>query len=96
MVKDLFEAAREEADKKNGAIIFLDECETIFTDLKKLEAGSEIANVVNQFKTEMTSFENNPEKPIFIIGATNHEEQIDEAIKSRFTFNIEAKPDDKE
>lgn len=95
MVKDLFEAARKEADKKNGAIIFLDECETIFNDLGTLEAGSEIANVVNQFKTEMTSFENNPEKPIFIIGATNHEEQIDEAIKSRFTYNIEVKPGNK-
>ncbi|WP_349402049.1 AAA family ATPase [Candidatus Phytoplasma solani] len=96
MVKDLFDAAREEADNKNGAIIFLDECETIFTDLVSLEAGSEIANVVNQFKTEMTSMENNPEKPIFIIGATNHEELIDEAIKSRFTYNIEVKPGNKE
>ncbi|WP_432729533.1 AAA family ATPase ['Prunus avium' virescence phytoplasma] len=95
MVKDLFEAARREVDKNNGAIIFLDECETIFTDLGTLEAGSEIANVVNQFKTEMTSFENNPEKPIFIIGATNHEDQIDEVIKSRFTYNIEVKPGNK-
>ncbi|KND62668.1 AAA+ ATPase [Candidatus Phytoplasma phoenicium] len=51
---------------------------------------------MNQFKTEMTSFENNPEKPIFIIGATNHEQQIDEAIKSRFTYNIEVKPGNKE
>lgn len=92
MVKDLFVAAREEANRNNGAIIFLDECETIFTDLGTLEAGSEIANVVNQFKTEMTSFENNPEKPIFIIGATNHIDQIDEAIKSRFIYNIEVKP----
>ncbi|PQP79803.1 ATP-dependent Zn protease [Candidatus Phytoplasma phoenicium] len=98
MVKDLFETAREEANKKEnaGAIIFLDECETIFTDLSTLETGSEISNVVNQFKTEMTSFENNPEKPIFIIGATNHEKQIDEAIKSRFTYNIEVKPGNKE
>ncbi|AYJ01293.1 ATP-dependent Zn protease [Candidatus Phytoplasma ziziphi] len=95
MVKDLFEAARKEAAKNNGAIIFLDECETIFTNLGTLEAGSEIANVVNQFKTEMTSFENNPEKPIFIIGATNHEDQIDEVIKSRFTYNIEVKPGNK-
>ncbi|MFB0638526.1 MAG: ATP-dependent Zn protease [Candidatus Phytoplasma solani] len=92
MVKDLFEIARNVAEENNGAIIFLDECETIFTDLATLEAGSEIANTVNQFKTEMTSMENNPEKPIFIIGATNHEDQIDEAIKSRFTFNIEVKP----
>ncbi|WP_268850193.1 AAA family ATPase [Candidatus Phytoplasma rubi] len=96
MVKDLFDLARDTAEKANGAIIFLDECETIFTDLGTLEAGSEIANVVNQFKTEMTSLENNPEKPIFIIGTTNHEEQIDEAIKSRFTYNIEVKPGNKE
>ncbi|MGE9276568.1 MAG: AAA family ATPase [Candidatus Phytoplasma pruni] len=96
LVKDLFEYAREEAEEHNGAIIFLDECETIFTDLSGLEAGSEVANVVNQFKTEMTSFENNPQKPIFIIGATNHIDQIDEAIKSRFTYNIEVKPGNKE
>uniref|UniRef100_UPI000366EEED AAA family ATPase n=1 Tax=Italian clover phyllody phytoplasma TaxID=1196420 RepID=UPI000366EEED len=64
--------------------------------LSGLEASLEIANVVNQFKTEMTSFENNPEKPIFIIGATNHIAQIDEAIKSRFTYNIEVKPGNKE
>ncbi|WEK82461.1 MAG: ATP-dependent Zn protease [Candidatus Phytoplasma pruni] len=96
LVKDLFEYAREEAEEHNGAIIFLDECETIFTDLSGLEAGSEVANVVNQFKTEMTSVDNNPQKPIFIIGATNHIDQIDEAIKSRFTYNIEVKPGNKE
>ncbi|MDV3198511.1 MAG: ATP-binding protein [Vigna little leaf phytoplasma] len=95
MVKDLFEKAREVAEQNDGAIIFLDECETIFTDLGMLEAGSEIANVVNQFKTEMTSKENNPDKPIFIIGATNHLDQIDEAIRSRFTYNIEVKPGNK-
>ncbi|TVY12272.1 AAA family ATPase [Candidatus Phytoplasma pini] len=96
IVKDLFENAREEAANNKGSIIFLDECETIFTDLSTLEAGSEIANVVNQFKTEMTSMDNNPNKPIFIIGATNHIDQIDEAIKSRFTYNIEVKPGNKE
>ncbi|WP_420887822.1 AAA family ATPase [Candidatus Phytoplasma crotalariae] len=96
MVKDLFAGARFVAEENKGAIIFLDECETIFSDLRMLEVGSEIANVVNQFKTEMTSSENNPEKPIFIIGATNHIHQIDEAIKSRFTYNIEIKPGNKE
>ncbi|WP_041784430.1 AAA family ATPase [Candidatus Phytoplasma australiense] len=95
MVKDLFTDARIVAEECNGAIIFLDECETIFTDLSMLEAGSEIANVVNQFKTEMTSMNNNPDKPIFIIGATNQYHLIDEAIKSRFDFNIEVKPGNK-
>ncbi|KXT29448.1 AAA domain family protein [Candidatus Phytoplasma oryzae] len=95
MVRDLFQRAREVAEKKNGAIIFLDECETIFAKLNTLEIGSEIANVVNQFKTEITSFHNNIQKPIFIIGATNHINQIDEAIKSRFTYHIEIKPGNK-
>ncbi|MDV3166558.1 MAG: ATP-binding protein ['Waltheria sp.' little leaf phytoplasma] len=95
MVKDLFTMARLVAEEGQGAIIFLDECETIFTDLKLLEAGTEIANVVNQFKMEMTSLENNPQKPIFVIGATNQYHLIDEAIKSRFTYNIEIKPGNK-
>lgn len=92
MVKKLFDAAREVAEKSNGAIIFLDECETIFSDLQNLKEGSDVANTVNQFKTEMTSINNNPKKPIFIIGATNSITKIDEAIKSRFTYNIEVKP----
>ncbi len=95
MVKNLFTDARIAAEKNNGAIIFLDECETIFVNLSQLEGGSEIANVVNQFKTEMTSMDNNPEKPIFVIGATNHIHLIDEAIKSRFAYNIELKPGNK-
>ncbi|AYJ01364.1 hypothetical protein CWO85_02530 [Candidatus Phytoplasma ziziphi] len=95
MVRDLFESARKIAAQNKGAIIFLDECETIFTNLGDLRAESEVANVVNQFKTEMTSINNNLEKPIFIIGATNHIEKIDEAIKSRFPYNIEVKPGNK-
>ncbi|MDV3205488.1 MAG: AAA family ATPase [Weeping tea tree witches'-broom phytoplasma] len=96
MVRDLFKIAREKAEANNGVIIFLDECETIFTDLGSLEIGSEIANVVNQFKSEMTSLDNNPEKPIFIVGATNHIQEIDKAIKSRFTYNIEVETGNKE
>ncbi|MDV3196356.1 MAG: AAA family ATPase [Candidatus Phytoplasma stylosanthis] len=94
-VKDLFSQVRLVAKKNNGAIIFLDECENIFTDLSRVESGSEITNIVNQFKTEMTSMKNDPTKPIFIIGATNNHHVIDEAIKSRFTYNIEIKPGNK-
>nr|CCH80555.1 ATPase [Candidatus Phytoplasma mali] len=92
MVKDLFATAREVAEQKGGAIIFLDECETIFVNINNLEANSEVANVVNAFKTEMTSIDNNPNKPVFVIAATNHIDQLEEAIKSRFTYNIEVKP----
>ncbi|WP_323847691.1 DUF2963 domain-containing protein [Phytoplasma sp.] len=92
LVQDLFKEARKAAENNGkGAIIFLDECETIFADLITIENGSEIANVVNQFKTEMTSSKNKLKHPIFVIGATNHYSKIDEAIKSRFTYNIEVK-----
>lgn len=43
----------------------------------------------------MTSTDNDPNHPIFIVGATNHVDQMDEAIKSRFTYNIEIKPGNK-
>ncbi|MFP7699690.1 AAA family ATPase [Candidatus Phytoplasma pyri] len=92
MIRELFENARKEANKNQGTIIFLDECETIFTNLKNSEESREEANIVNQFKTELTSMHNNPAKPIFIIGATNRYEEIDAAIKSRFTYHIEIKP----
>ncbi|MGA0447942.1 MAG: AAA family ATPase [Candidatus Phytoplasma pyri] len=92
MVKDLFDEARYLAEQKGGAIIFLDECETIFVNINDLEADSEVSHVVNAFKTEMTSMANNPDKPVFVIGATNHVDQLEEAIKSRFTYNIEVKP----
>ncbi|MDV3202510.1 MAG: AAA family ATPase [Candidatus Phytoplasma stylosanthis] len=95
MVRDLFTAARILAEEQHGAIIFLDECETIFSDISLLDADSELTHVVNQFKTEMTSIDNNPNKPIFIIGATNYNDRIDDAIKSRFTYNIEVKPGNK-
>ncbi|MGA0448250.1 MAG: AAA family ATPase, partial [Candidatus Phytoplasma pyri] len=91
MVRNLFENARKEAEKNRGAIIFLDECDTIFTNLENLVEGKDIANIVNQFKTELTSMLNNPDKPIFVIGATNHYQKMDEAIKSRFTYHIEIK-----
>ncbi|NWN45729.1 AAA family ATPase, partial [Candidatus Phytoplasma pruni] len=44
---------------------------------------------VNQFKAEMTSMKNNPDKPIFLIGTTNHADQIEDAMLDRFTYKIE-------
>ncbi|MEZ0180515.1 AAA family ATPase ['Camptotheca acuminata' phytoplasma] len=96
MVEALFKKARFVADKYNGCIVFLDECEEIFRDLGTLEGGSDIANVVNQFKIELTSTENNIEKPVLLLAATNYEDKIEEAIKSRFTYRIEFHAGDQE
>ncbi|WP_344676782.1 ATP-binding protein [Candidatus Phytoplasma melaleucae] len=95
-VRDLFQDVRLNNKRANinGSIIFLDECEQIFKDLSKNSENNskDLANIVNQFKVELTSTENDPTKPILIIGATNYYDQLDEAIKSRFDYHIEVKP----
>ncbi|WCA22508.1 AAA family ATPase [Candidatus Phytoplasma oryzae] len=94
-VRNLFKDVRNNNKNPNikASIIFLDECEEIFKNLSNLSENSskDLANVVNQFKIELTSTENDPKKPIFIIGATNYFNQIDEAIKSRLDYHIEVK-----
>ncbi|MEZ0180157.1 AAA family ATPase ['Camptotheca acuminata' phytoplasma] len=95
MVKELFDLAKEVAVKSGkGAIIFLDECENIFLNIDSLKPGSEIANVVNEFKIQLEPRpeERNLDQPIFVIGATNHIDGIESAILSRFTHRIELTP----
>uniref|UniRef100_UPI00254F2474 DUF2963 domain-containing protein n=1 Tax=Candidatus Phytoplasma sp. AldY-WA1 TaxID=2852100 RepID=UPI00254F2474 len=96
MVRDLFATARKEAQRSGGAIIFIDECEEIFKDLTDNQSKNtaDTVNIINEFKAQMTSYENDPKKPVFLMGATNHINKIDEAIKSRFSYMIEIKPGD--
>ncbi|WP_284928325.1 AAA family ATPase [Candidatus Phytoplasma sp. AldY-WA1] len=98
MVAELFDLAREVATKNGkGVIIFLDECENIFLNIDSLKPGSEIANVVNEFKIQLAPREEERlEQPIFVIGATNHLDGIEPAILSRFTHRIELKPENEE
>ncbi|MDV3157327.1 MAG: ATP-binding protein [Candidatus Phytoplasma australasiaticum] len=96
LIRNLFRDVRKISKKHPGAILFIDECETIFCKLESISGDAEIMNIVNQFKTELTSVENDPEHPIFILGATNNFQKIDNAIKSRFTYAIEVKPGSKE
>ncbi|MDO8030150.1 ATP-binding protein ['Planchonia careya' phytoplasma] len=95
MIRNLFRDVRKISKKYPGVILFIDECETIFCKLERLSGDAEIMNIVNQFKTELTSVENYPEHPIFILGATNNFMQIDDAIKSRFTYSIKVNPGNK-
>jgi cell division protease FtsH len=96
MVRDLFATARKEAQKSGGAIIFIDECEEVFKDLtdNQSKTTADTVNIINEFKAQMTSYENDPKKPVFLMAATNHVNKIDEAIKSRFSYMIEIKPGD--
>ncbi|MFR0367973.1 AAA family ATPase [Candidatus Phytoplasma palmae] len=98
-VRDLFRDVRNNNKRPEikASIIFLDECEEIFKNLSQLgeNVSKDLANIVNQFKTETTSADNDPKKPILIIGATNHYDKLDEAIKSRFDYHIEVTVFDK-
>ncbi|QTX03195.1 ATP-dependent Zn protease [Candidatus Phytoplasma luffae] len=99
MVVELFDLAKKAASKSGkGAIIFLDECENVFLNISSLKPGSEIANVVNEFKIQLEPRPEdiNFEQPIFVIAATNHIDGIEPAILSRFTHSLELKPGDKE
>uniref|UniRef100_UPI00254DDDC0 ATP-binding protein n=1 Tax=Candidatus Phytoplasma sp. AldY-WA1 TaxID=2852100 RepID=UPI00254DDDC0 len=94
MVRDLFATARKEAQNSGGAIIFIDECEEVFKDLtdNQSKTTADTVNIINEFKAQMTSVDNDPKKPVFLMAATNHVNKIDEAIKSRFSYMIEIKP----
>jgi cell division protease FtsH len=94
MVRDLFDIARQEAQKSGGAVIFIDECEEVFKDLStnNENTAKDTVNIINEFKAQMTSFENDSKKTVFLMAATNHVNKIDEAIKSRFSYIIEIKP----
>ena len=76
-VKELFKTAREFAP----CIIFIDEIDSLASK-RKPDGDSysqESAQTVNALLTEMDGFNLN-EKPIIIIGATNHPESIDDAV----------------
>lgn len=94
-VHDLFRDVRINNKRTNidASIVFIDECEEIFKNLATLgdNTSKDLPNIVNQFKTELTSSDNDPKKPILIVGATNHFNKLDEAIKSRFDYHIEVK-----
>ncbi|CCP88796.1 AAA+ ATPase [Candidatus Phytoplasma solani] len=94
MVKKLFKKAREVAKQNKGAVIFFDECETIFLKIDELPKDAEVRNVVNQFKVEIESPDKDPDHPVIIIGATNNLQDIDSAIQSRFTNKLEIKSDE--
>lgn len=95
MVKSLFATARKHAkENKKGAVIFIDECESAFSDIGQLSPESEQVNVVNQFKLELEPEDQNADEPIFVIGATNHIDNLEQAILSRFTYKVEIKPEE--
>ena len=91
-VKRIFEEARANAP----TILFLDEIDTIFPKRGGADTDSYLKDMVNQFLVEIDGAMSG-KQAIFVIGATNRLEVIDNAIISRLStqFKIDL-PDDTE
>jgi len=92
-VRDLFEKARKYAP----AILFIDEIDAVG---RKRTGGSggnaSIENTLNAILTEMDGFgENNVNAPVIVIAATNLIEVLDDALRRRFSREIEVERPDK-
>lgn len=82
-----------EARKKAPTILFVDECESVFATRGSTNSDSFGAELVNTFLSEWDGFDQAAGK-VFVIGATNRHDLIDNAILSRFTEAIEISPPD--
>ncbi len=92
-VRDLFEKARKYAP----AILFIDEIDAVG---KKRTGGAggnaSIENTLNAILTEMDGFgEKNDTSPVIVIAATNLIEVLDDALRRRFSREIEVERPDK-
>jgi SpoVK/Ycf46/Vps4 family AAA+-type ATPase len=68
-------------------IMFIDECDAVFQSIRSVETDQFVKDIVEQFKASWQ-----PAKvrgKVWVVGATNHKELIDEAILSRFGDMIE-------
>ncbi len=81
-VRQLFKTAKERAlrEKKNGAILFIDEIE-VLGNRRGTHAGHlEYDQTLNQLLVEMDGLRNDDRVKILVIGATNREDMLDPAL----------------
>lgn len=83
LVKKIWESARSH----KRSIIFVDECEGVFGRRGSIESDSFNAEIVQSFLAEWDGVSSSGQ--IWVIGATNRKELIDDAMVSRFGAEIE-------
>ena len=90
-IHDLFKKASENAP----SIIFIDEIDAIALHRSFQSLRGDVSEIVNSLLTEMDGIEEN--KSVITIGATNNQNSLDLAVRSRFEEEIEFKlPDETE
>ncbi len=80
-VRKLWQSARE----KGPSIIFIDECDSVFGKRGAAETHVIAADMVQAFLGEWDGNDKN----VWVIGATNRRDMLDEAIVSRFGWEME-------
>ena len=80
-VNELFAEARAIADHAGGALIFIDEIDSVLKTRQSTNQHAEDQKVVNEF---LTQIEKVGEENILFMGATNVHEELDSAALSRF------------
>jgi SpoVK/Ycf46/Vps4 family AAA+-type ATPase len=77
----------EQARKHQPAIIFIDECEGILGRRGAAETDAFATDIVHAFLAEWDGIRENAQ--VWVIGATNRRDMLDDAILSRFGWEIE-------
>ncbi|MCH5153655.1 MAG: AAA family ATPase [Clostridiales bacterium] len=92
LVHDLFAAARKYAP----AVLFIDEIDAIGISRAELSAENDhTGDTLTAFLTEMDGFKTHPDRPVFVLAATNvgvddgGKKQLDPALLRRFDRRIE-------
>jgi len=81
-VRELFSKARKLArrQKKSSAVIFIDELDVIGVKRGKVESHMEYDQTLNQLLVELDGIEDQKDVKIFVLGATNRADLLDEAL----------------
>ena len=78
LVKQIWEKARS----RGRCVIFVDECEGVFGRRGGLNTDSFSEDLIQEFLAQWDGV--GPAAQIWVVGATNHRDRLDEAIMSRF------------
>lgn len=81
-VRQLFKTAKERAakEKKDGAIIFVDEIDVLGGQRGSHSGHLEYDQTLNQLLVEMDGLKNDDQVRILVVGATNREDMLDPAL----------------
>lgn len=89
-IRGVFETAEKWAEKLGLFVLFFDELDSITSERSNVHEVGEVKRAVVSF-LQIVDQINAKAIPLAVIGATNHEKQLDSAVWRRFTYHLEFK-----